>query len=59
MLQDVPADISERSSGIREEPLEILSEADFIAEREASVARQKKVEAEDSEPFEALLARHA
>ncbi|HIH9674466.1 TPA: glutamate--cysteine ligase, partial [Klebsiella pneumoniae] len=24
-----------------------------------SVARQKKVEAEDSEPFEALLARHA
>ena len=44
---------------LREEPLEILSEADFIAEREASVARQKKVEAEDSEPFEALLARHA
>ena len=36
-----------------------MSEADFIAEREASVARQKKVEAEDSEPFEALLARHA
>ncbi|SQC15565.1 glutamate--cysteine ligase [Klebsiella pneumoniae] len=38
---------------------EILSEDDFIAERDASVARQKKVEAEDSEPFEALLARHA
>lgn len=44
---------------LREEPLEILSEDDFIAERDASVARQKKVEAEDSEPFEALLARHA
>ncbi len=37
---------------LREEPLEILSEDDFIAERDASVARQKKVEAEDSEPFE-------
>ena len=44
---------------LREEPLEILSEEDFIAERDASVARQKKIEAEDSEPFEALLARHA
>ncbi|MDU1746037.1 MAG: glutamate--cysteine ligase [Klebsiella aerogenes] len=44
---------------LRDEPLEILSEEDFIAERDASVARQKKVEAEDSEPFEALLARHA
>ncbi|MFS9543238.1 glutamate--cysteine ligase, partial [Klebsiella pneumoniae] len=44
---------------LREEPLEILSEDDFIAERDESVARQKKVEAEDSEPFEALLARHA
>ena len=37
---------------LREEPLEILSEADFVAEREASVQRQKKVEAADSEPFE-------
>ena len=44
---------------LRDEPLEILSEEDFIAERDASVARQKKVEAEDSEPFETLLARHA
>lgn len=44
---------------LREEPLEILSEADFVAEREASVQRQKKVEAADSEPFEALLTRHA
>ncbi len=44
---------------LRDEPLEILSEDDFIAERDASVARQKQVEAEDSEPFEALLARHA
>ena len=44
---------------LREEPLEILSEADFVAEREASLQRQKKVEAADSEPFEALLARHA
>ncbi|RYA67334.1 glutamate--cysteine ligase, partial [Enterobacter cloacae complex sp. 2DZ2F16B1] len=44
---------------LREEPLEILSEADFAAEREASVQRQKKVEAADSESFEALLARHA
>ncbi len=36
---------------LREEPLEILGEDDFIAERDASVARQKKVEAEDSEPL--------
>jgi glutamate--cysteine ligase len=44
---------------LREEPLEILREEDFITEREASAVRQQKIEAEDSEPFAALLARHA
>lgn len=44
---------------LREEPLEILSEADFDAEREASVARQREIEAADSEPFSALVARFA
>jgi glutamate--cysteine ligase len=33
---------------LRQEPLEILSEADFVAEREASVVRQKEVEAADT-----------
>ena len=42
-----------------QEPLEILSEADFVAEREASVVRQKEVEAADTESFEAFLAKQA
>jgi hypothetical protein len=33
---------------LMQEPLEILSEADFVAEREASVVRQKEVEAADT-----------
>lgn len=44
---------------LRQEPLEILHEQDFIAECKASVIRQQKIEAEDNEPFSALLARHA
>ena len=42
-----------------QEPLEILSESDFVAEREASVVRQKEVEAADTESFEAFLAKQA
>ncbi|MGX5101180.1 glutamate--cysteine ligase [Enterobacter cloacae] len=41
------------------EPLAILSEADFVAEREASVVRQKEVEAADTESFETFLAKQA
>ena len=41
------------------EPLEVLSEADFVAERDASVVRQKEIEAADTESFEAFLARQA
>lgn len=44
---------------LREEPLEILSEADFEAEREASLARQHQIEEADTEPFSELVARHA
>lgn len=44
---------------LQEEPLEILSEADFEAEREASVTRQREMEAADTEPFSALVARFA
>jgi glutamate--cysteine ligase len=43
---------------LREEPLEILREDDFRKECDASLARQKDVEASDTETFEALLARH-
>jgi glutamate--cysteine ligase len=46
-------------SQLREEPLEILHEEDFIAECHASLARQAEIEAGDNESFEALLARHA
>ncbi|XTZ39252.1 glutamate--cysteine ligase [Salmonella enterica] len=46
-------------SQLREEPLEILSEDDFIAESQASMVRLKEIEASDTEPFEALVARHA
>ncbi|WP_330983886.1 MULTISPECIES: glutamate--cysteine ligase [Enterobacterales] len=44
---------------LREEPLEILHEADFEAEREASIARQRQIEEADTEPFAAVVARHA
>ena len=42
-----------------QEPLEILSESDFVAEREASVVRQKEVEAADTESCVAFLAKQA
>jgi len=44
---------------LREEPLEILSEAEFSAEHDASLTRQHQLEAADTESFEALLAKHA
>ena len=44
---------------LMQEPLEILREADFEAERDASVVRQKEVEAADTESFEAFLAKQA
>ena len=44
---------------LMQEPLEILSEADFVAERDTSVVRQKEVEAADTESFEAFLAKQA
>ncbi|WP_010434384.1 glutamate--cysteine ligase [Enterobacter mori] len=44
---------------LMQEPLEVLSEADFVAERDASVLRQKEVEAADTESFEAFLAKQA
>ncbi|HBL4692247.1 glutamate--cysteine ligase [Citrobacter sedlakii] len=44
---------------LREEPLEILQEEEFIAEREASLRRQREVEAADSEPFERWLEKQA
>lgn len=44
---------------LREEPLEILQEEEFIAECDASVRRQQEIEAADTEPFAAWLAKHA
>lgn len=44
---------------LQQEPLEVLSEEDFVAEREASIARQREVEAADTESFDAFLAKHA
>jgi len=44
---------------LREEPLEIISEADFIKEHDASWDRLREIEAADTESFEDLLARHA
>ncbi|PSN08584.1 glutamate--cysteine ligase [Siccibacter turicensis] len=44
---------------LREEPLEILKEEDFSREREASIVRQREIEAADSESFEQFLARNA
>jgi len=49
----------EYRSMLREEPLEILREEDFRKECDVSWARQKEVEASDTETFEALVARHA
>ncbi|MDC0726133.1 glutamate--cysteine ligase [Phytobacter diazotrophicus] len=49
----------EYRSMLREEPLEILREEDFRKECDVSWARQKDVEASDTETFEALVARHA
>ncbi len=44
---------------LRQEPLEVLSEAEFAAERDASVVRQSEIEAADTESFEAFLAKQA
>jgi len=44
---------------LMQEPLETLSEADFAAERDASVMRQKEIEAADTESFAAFLAKQA
>ena len=44
---------------LREEPLEILQEAEFIAETEASKRRQQEIEAADTEPFSVWLEKHA
>ena len=44
---------------LREEPLEILREEDFVAEREASERRQQEMEAADTEPFAVWLEKHA
>jgi glutamate--cysteine ligase len=44
---------------LKSEPLEVISEADFIAEREASQLRQKEIEAADTEPFAAFLAKNS
>ncbi|MGU0016021.1 glutamate--cysteine ligase [Escherichia coli] len=44
---------------LREEPLEILREEDFVAEREASERRQQEMETADTEPFAVWLEKHA
>jgi glutamate--cysteine ligase len=44
---------------LQQEPLEVLSEEDFVAEREASVVRQREIEAADTESFEEFLAKNA
>ncbi|MGC6693291.1 hypothetical protein, partial [Burkholderia pseudomallei] len=44
---------------LREEPLEILQEAEFIAETEASKRRQQEIEAAGTEPFSVWLEKHA
>ena len=43
---------------LQQEPLEVLSEEDFVAEREASVQRQREIEASETESFDAFLAKH-
>ncbi|XPE62758.1 glutamate--cysteine ligase [Shigella flexneri] len=43
-----------------EEPLEILREEDFVAEREASERRQQEMEAADTvQPFARVAKKHA
>ena len=42
---------------LKSEELEILTPEDFASERDASITRQQTMEASDTEPFEALLAR--
>jgi glutamate--cysteine ligase len=44
---------------LQSEPLEVISEADFDAEREASQMRQKEIEAADTETFAAFLAKNS
>ncbi|WP_058913533.1 glutamate--cysteine ligase [Entomohabitans teleogrylli] len=44
---------------LQSEPLELLSEAQLQAERDASWARQRDIEARDSEPFDSWLAKQA
>jgi glutamate--cysteine ligase len=44
---------------LQQEPLEVLSEAEFAAERDASVVRQSEIEAADTESFAAFLAKQA
>ncbi len=39
------------------EPLEVLTEAEFAAEREASMVRQAEIEAADTESFAEFLAK--
>lgn len=44
---------------LREEPLQIVQEEEFIAETEASKRRQQEIEAADTEPFSVWLEKHA
>ncbi|WP_171997957.1 glutamate--cysteine ligase [Cronobacter sp. JZ38] len=44
---------------LREEPLQALQEEDFRKEQAASLARQREIEAADTEPFDEWLAKQA
>ena len=44
---------------LREEPLQALNEEDFRQEQAASLARQREIEAADTEPFDEWLAKQA
>ncbi|ELY2622490.1 glutamate--cysteine ligase [Cronobacter malonaticus] len=44
---------------LREEPLQALHEEDFRQEQAASLARQREIEAADTEPFDEWLAKQA
>ncbi|ELY6275054.1 glutamate--cysteine ligase [Cronobacter muytjensii] len=44
---------------LREEPLQALQEEDFCKEQAASLARQREIEAADTEPFDEWLAKQA
>lgn len=46
-------------SQLREEPYEVLSEADFAKERDESWERQRAIEAADTESFEEFLAKQS